>query len=80
MAALLPTHPAKPDHGSSSPEPLTFALIGISIARRRLPHADFCLRRPRGKAWIGRSIAWAAAFAAIMVLADHGGHEHAARH
>lgn len=52
---------------------LCFALAGIAIARRRLPDADFGLHWPRGKsAWIGRSIAWAVALAAVMVVVDRG--------
>lgn len=51
---------------------LAFALIGISIARRWLPHADFAVRWPRGKTLIGKAVFWGIAFAAIMLLSDHG--------
>lgn len=51
---------------------LTFSLIGISIARRWLPNADFTLRWPRGSTLISRGIVWGIAFGAIMLLADHG--------
>jgi uncharacterized protein len=52
---------------------LCLSMAGIAIARRRLPDADFGLRWPRGtSAWIGRSIAWAVALAAVMVLVDQG--------
>jgi membrane protease YdiL (CAAX protease family) len=51
---------------------LILALTGISIARRRLPAADFGLRWPRvDAAWIGKAIAWAVALATIMVVADN---------
>ena len=51
---------------------LAFSLIGIAIARRWLPKADFALRWPRGKPLIGRAIVWGIAFGAIMLFADHG--------
>ena len=52
---------------------LTLALLGIAIARRRLPDAEFGLRWPRDKrAWLGRSVAWAVALAAVMLVVDSG--------
>jgi hypothetical protein len=51
---------------------LIFSLIGISIARRRLPNADFAVRWPRGKTLIGKALVWGIAFGAIMLLVDHG--------
>lgn len=51
---------------------LTLSLIGISLARRWLPSADFALRWPRGKTLIGKALVWGIAFGAIMLLADHG--------
>jgi membrane protease YdiL (CAAX protease family) len=51
---------------------LLFALVGISIARRYLPNADFGVRWPRGKTLVGKAVVWGIAFAAIMLLSDHG--------
>jgi hypothetical protein len=51
---------------------LFFALVGISIARRYLPNADFAVRWPRGKTLVGKAVLWGIAFAAIMLLVDHG--------
>jgi hypothetical protein len=51
---------------------LLFALVGISIARRYLPNAEFGVRWPRGKTLVGKAIVWGIAFAAIMLLVDHG--------
>jgi uncharacterized protein len=51
---------------------LTFSLIGIYIARRWLPNADFALRWPCGNTMIGKGMVWGIAFGAVMLLADHG--------
>jgi hypothetical protein len=51
---------------------LTFSLIGMSIARRWLPNADFAVRWPRGETLIGKALIWGIAFGAIMLLVDHG--------
>ena len=49
---------------------LSFALIGISIARRYLPNANFALRWPRGKTLAGKAVVWGIAFAVIMLVVD----------
>lgn len=51
---------------------LTLSLIGVSTARRWLPNADFAVRWPRGKTLVGKAVVWGIAFAAIMLLSDHG--------
>jgi uncharacterized protein len=51
---------------------LFFALVGISVARRYLPNADFAVRWPRGKTLVGKALVWGIAFGGIMLLADHG--------
>jgi uncharacterized protein len=51
---------------------LSLALVGISVARRYLPNADFGLRWPRGNRVIGKAVVWGIAFAAVMLLSDHG--------
>lgn len=55
-------------------EPLEFGfgLLGIAIARRWLPKADFGLRRPTGRALIGKAAVWGLAFGVIMLLVDDG--------
>ena len=50
---------------------LMLALIGIAIARRLLPNADFGLRWPPGRTYIGWAAFWGLAFALIMLVADH---------
>lgn len=52
---------------------LISSLIGISLARRWLPDADFAVRWPRGKTLAGKAVVWGLAFGAIMLLSDHGG-------
>lgn len=51
---------------------LSLALVGMSIARRYLPNADFGVRWPRGKTLVSKAVVWGLAFAAIMLLVDHG--------
>jgi len=51
---------------------LSLALVGIVIARRFLPNADFGLRWPRGKTLAGKAIVWGITFAVIMLLVDYG--------
>jgi hypothetical protein len=51
---------------------LTFSLMGISIARRWLPNADFAVRWPGGKTLMAKALVWGIAFGAIMLLADRG--------
>ena len=50
---------------------LLFALIGIAVARRFLPAANFGLRWPRGRTYLGWAVFWGLAFALIMLFADH---------
>jgi uncharacterized protein len=50
---------------------LAFALIGIAIARRLIPSADFGLRWPPKRSYLGRAVFWGLAFALIMLIADH---------
>jgi membrane protease YdiL (CAAX protease family) len=51
---------------------LILALIGIAIARRLLPKADFGLRWPAaGRSYLGAAIFWGTAFGLIMLVADH---------
>lgn len=50
---------------------LVFALIGIAIARRLLPTADFGLRWPPARTYLGWAAFWGLAFALIMLVADH---------
>lgn len=69
--------------GSSAPWPdwlrlivaeafeLMLALIGIAIGRRFLPKADFGLRWPPGRTYLGWAAFWGLAFALIMLIADH---------
>lgn len=49
---------------------LILALVGIAIARRVLPKADFGLRWPPGRTFIGWAVFWGLAFALIMLVAD----------
>ena len=50
---------------------LIFALVGIAIAKRVLPKADFGLRWPAaGRTYLGSAIFWGVAFGVIMLLAD----------
>lgn len=51
---------------------LILALVGIHIARRYLPNADFALRWPRGKTLFGEALLWGIAFGVIMLLAGNG--------
>lgn len=50
---------------------LVLALIGIAIARRVLPDADFALRWPPRRTYLGWAVFWGVAFALIMLVADH---------
>ena len=50
---------------------LLFALIGIAVARRLLKNADFGLRWPPGRTYVGWAAFWGLAFALIMLAADH---------
>ena len=50
---------------------LLFALIGIAVAGRFLRSADFGLRWPPGRTYIGWAAFWGLAFALIMLVADH---------
>ena len=49
---------------------LILALVGIAIASRILPNADFGLRRPPARTYVGWAIFWGLAFAVIMLVAD----------
>ena len=49
---------------------LVLALIGIAIASRILPKADFGLRWPPARTYIGWAVFWGLAFALIMLVAD----------
>lgn len=49
---------------------LILALVGIAGAARILPKADFGLRWPPGRTFIGWAIFWGLAFALIMLVAD----------
>lgn len=46
------------------------ALIGIAIATRVLPKADFGLRWPPGRTYLGPAVFWGVAFGLIMLVAD----------
>jgi membrane protease YdiL (CAAX protease family) len=51
---------------------LILALVGIAIAKRLLPRADFGLRWPvRGRTYLGAAVFWGTAFGLIMLFADH---------
>lgn len=50
---------------------LLIALIGIATARRFLRNADFGIRWPQGRTYLGSAIFWGLAFALIMLVADH---------
>jgi uncharacterized protein len=50
---------------------LAFALIGIAIARKFIPKADFGLRWPPKRTYLGWAIFSGLAFALIMLVADH---------
>lgn len=50
---------------------LILALIGIAIARRLLRDADFGVRWPPGRTYLGWAVFWGLAFALIMLVADH---------
>lgn len=50
---------------------LLFALMGIAVARRLLRRADFGLRWPSDRTYIGWAAFWGLAFAVIMLIADH---------
>jgi len=50
---------------------LLFALAGIAAARRFLPSADFALRWPQGRTYIGWGAFWGILFGLIMLVADH---------
>lgn len=50
---------------------LLFALVAIAVARRLLGNADFGLRWPPGRTYIGWAVFWGLAFAVIMLVADH---------
>lgn len=49
---------------------LGLALIGIAIAKRLLRDADFGLRWPPGRTYVGWAVFWGVAFALIMLVAD----------
>lgn len=53
---------------------LLLALLGITVARRWLPMADFATRWPRGRTFVGQAIVWGFAFGLIMLFSDHGAH------
>lgn len=50
---------------------LILALIGIAVARRLLPKADFGLRWPPGRSYVRWAAFWGVAFALIMLVADY---------
>ncbi|HYX45293.1 MAG TPA: CPBP family intramembrane glutamic endopeptidase [Sphingomicrobium sp.] len=50
---------------------LILALVGIAIAGKLLPNADFGLRWPPGRTYLGLALFWGVAFALIMLVADH---------
>jgi membrane protease YdiL (CAAX protease family) len=50
---------------------LILGLIGIAIARRVLPDADFGLRWPPGRTYVRWAVFWGLAFALIMLAADY---------
>jgi membrane protease YdiL (CAAX protease family) len=50
---------------------LIIALIGIAVARRLLTNADFGLRWPPRRTYLGWAAFWGLAFALIMLIADH---------
>src|SRR5690242_21953860 len=50
---------------------LILALVGIGVAGQLLPKADFGLRWPPGRTYLGWAIFWGLAFALIMLVADH---------
>lgn len=50
---------------------LILALVGIAVARKFLPTADFGLRWPPGRTYLGWAVFWGLAFALIMLVADH---------
>jgi hypothetical protein len=50
---------------------LALALIGIAIARKFIPGADFGLRWPPKRSYLGWAVFWGLAFALIMLVADH---------
>jgi len=50
---------------------LILALIGIAVATRVLPKADFGLRWPPGRTYLGAALFWGVAFGLIMLVADH---------
>jgi uncharacterized protein len=49
---------------------LVLGLVGIAIARRILPNADFGLRWPPARTYVGWAVFWGVAFALIMLVAD----------
>jgi uncharacterized protein len=49
---------------------LMLALLGIAIAKRLLPQADFGLRWPPGRTYLGWAAFWGLAFALIMFVPD----------
>jgi membrane protease YdiL (CAAX protease family) len=50
---------------------LLLALVGIAVAKRFLPPANFGLRWPTGPTYLGWAVFWGLAFAVIMLFADH---------
>jgi membrane protease YdiL (CAAX protease family) len=50
---------------------LALALVGIVLAKRLLSSADFGLRWPPRRTYLGWAIFWGLAFALIMLVADH---------
>jgi uncharacterized protein len=53
---------------------LLLALLGITIARRWLPRAEFGTRWPRDRTLVGTAVVWGFVFGLIMLLSDHGAH------
>jgi len=49
---------------------LILGLVGIAIARRALPNADFGLRWPPARTYLGWAVFWGLAFGLIMLVAD----------
>lgn len=50
---------------------LLLALAGIAVTRRLIRGADFGLRWPPKRSYLGWAVFWGLAFAVIMLIADH---------
>ena len=50
---------------------LLLALVGIAVSARFLKDADFGLRWPPARTYLGWAVFWGLAFALIMLVADH---------